>query len=289
MKGGLVLMGLIAVAAVCGSFSPAAGAAVYGSRWFAALLGALVLNTGFCAFTRRPGLGSKRSLRGVSVFLIHISVIVLALSSIWASFAFGSDALRLSQGGEAEAGGKKLVLESVRVERYPDGSVSDWVSSVSWGGDPGEIRVNHPLRSGGTKILQAGYGREYSVSLRLPGEASPRALRVDQGVPVTVSAKDGIAISVAPLGGLEGDSGAAAELSLIGGGKVLQRAQVGIAQAVALGGSGIEIAIGGSKPYAVFIVRKTPGIEALWAGMALLALSSCGLLFGFGATSKKGE
>lgn len=288
MRAGLILMGLVVVAAVVGSLSKAAGEAVYGSWWFASLLGALALNTGFCVFTRLPSLSS---IRGLSAFLIHVSVIVIALASLWASFAFSSEALRVSQGGEAEVDEKKLVLESVRVERYSDGSVSDWVSSVLWGGAERELRVNHPLRSGSTKLLQAGYGREYSVSLLLPGAAEREALRVDQGALVPIRSKDPIAFSVSPPNVLsgKGDSGATALLSLLGGGKLLQSAEVGIGQAVALGESGIEITVEGSSPYAVFIVRRTPGIEALWVGMVLLALSSFGLLFGGRAAPKKGE
>ena len=279
MTFGLVLFGLVAVASIVGSLTPAIGEAVYGSWWFTALLFALVLNTGLCAIVRRPGIGGGkgrggRGLRGWSVFGIHLAILAIAAASLWAGLAFTTERLEVGAGEVFEVEGRTVTFEALEVERYPDGSVSDWVGSLGLEAGTVELRVNHPARIGTSRVLLVSVSREYAMDLMLPGEAEPTAFILPQGafLPLT---RDG-AVTLSVRGGNQAADGTPpVSVILARGGTVLEEVVLAMGERAELGSTGIVAGFDAQRPVASFIVRRTPGIGFLWAGFALLSLAVC--------------
>lgn len=280
MTVGLALFGLIAVAGIIGSINPGLGEAVYGSWWFTALLLGLVLNTGLCAVSRRPGIGKRpggAGLRGWSVFGIHLAILLIAVASLWASLAFSTGRVEVGEGESFEVEGREVTFESLRVERYPDGSVSDWLGRIEAGSGAVDIRVNHPATVGSTRILLAGHSRDFVVALRLPREAEATSTIIPEGAYLPLS-KDG-SIILTVEGVPEGSPGkAVARVVLSKEGKALAEALASEGIPTVLGSTGLEVTVTASKATAAFILRRTPGIGFLWAGFAVLSLAVCGYL-----------
>lgn len=283
METGLALFLLVAAVAIVGSFFPALSEAIYGSWPFAALLAALAANTLACLIAKRPGLDRARSskgaprLRALCVFAIHLSILAIAAAGLWASLAFTSERLDVAEGESFQVEGRSYRLDSIKVDYYPDGSVSDWVSALSCpGGLKGSVRVNHPLSVSGARILQTGYGRRYSVVLSLPKEGVVRNVELDEKALMPLSKDGSVGILLARPASEKG--GRSAELSLVSEGRPLLAATLREGEPAALGDTGIEITLAGSRAYGSYILRRTPGIAALWAAFALLASSVCGLL-----------
>ena len=181
--------------------------------------------------------------------------------------------------------GKTVALLRVDVARYPDGTISDWTSTVTLDGAEREIRVNHPLSSGSAKILQSGYGRAYDISLRLPGDAFPRDILLPQDAALPLTRDGSVELSLSPpLDGLiseameRGESMRSADIVLSGRGRVMQRATAFIGTPVGFGDTGISLTIKADRPYSVLLVRKAPGLWALWASLGILGLSACGAI-----------
>lgn len=280
MTVGLVLFGLIAVAGIVGSINPALGEAVYGSWWFTALLLGLVLNTGLCAVSRRPGIGrqpGRAGLRDWSVFGIHVAILIVAVASLWASLAFSTGRIEVGEGESFEVEGMQVAFDSLRIERYPDGSVSDWVSRIEAGAGPMDIRVNHPAVVGSTRILLAGHSRDFVVALRLPNEAEATSTVIPEGAYLPLSKDGSIVLTVE--GAPEGSPGKAiARIVLSKDGKALVEALASEGITTVLGSTGIEATVTASKAVSIFILRRTPGIGFLWFGFAILSLAVCGYL-----------
>jgi hypothetical protein len=283
MEAGLGLFAIIACVAVVGSFSPLLSDAIYGSWPFAALLIALTANTLACVIIRRPGLsraigaaGTAR-LRALCVFAIHLSVLAVAAAGLWASLEFTTERIDVAEGEAFQVEGRSFKLDSIEVERYADGSVSDWVGRLSGpSGKVGAVRVNHPLRAGDTDILQTGYGQRYSLLLALPKEGVERKVEIDENALLPL-AEDG-SIGIVLKRPETGDDSRSAELALVSGSEALLKARVSEGMPFALDDTGIEITLTGSRAYGSFILRRTPGIAFLWTAFALLAIASSGLL-----------
>jgi hypothetical protein len=293
MEAGLGLFIIIASSAIVGSLSPLLSDAIYGSWPFAALLIALCANTLACTIIRKPGLGRARTaagkarLRALCVFAIHLSVLAIAAVGLWASLEFTTERIDVAEGESFQVEGRSFKLDSIEIERYADGSVSDWVSRLSGpAGQGGAIRANHPLRAGRTNIMQTGYGRRYSLLLALPKEGVERKLEIDEKALLPL-AKDGT-IGIVLRRPETGDEGRTAELALVSRSKTLLKARVSEGIPFALDDTGIEITLAGSRVCGSFILRRTPGIAFLWAAFALLAIASSGLLID-PASRDKGE
>lgn len=287
MTMGLALFGLIAVAGIAGSLSPSLGNAVYGSWWFAGLLVALAINTGLCCLLRRPGLlrkGRSTNLRGYSVFLIHIAILLITAFSLWASFAFSSSSLQVMEGSSFNLEGQSVTLTSIRVERYEDGSISDWVSEIEVAGRLAELRVNHPLTIGSSRLLEAGIEGEYRVEFKKTSDGDFRALDIPQDSFLPLSADSSLGLVFSPRGQVElretragGLVGGIVYVSLIKDGVAIRSLEAVPGHPLRFDELGVEINIIGSRNGASLIVRRTPGLDLLWASFALLGLAVCGL------------
>jgi hypothetical protein len=293
MEAGLSLFALVACVAIAGSLSPALSEVIYSSWPFEALLVLLAANTLACAIARRPGLdrarktAGKARLRALCVFAIHLSVLVIAAAGLWASLAFTTQRIDVAEGEAFQVEGRSFKLDSIGAERYTDGSVSEWLCRVSGpDNEKAEIRVNHPLRTGDTKIMQTGYGHRYSLILALPKEGVERKVEIEEKAFLPL-AKDG-SIGIVLTRPEAGEEGRSVELALVSGDKALFKATISEGSTFALGDTGIDITLAESHAYGNFILRRTPGIAFLWAGFALLAVSACGLLIDPAKAAKLG-
>lgn len=282
MAAGLALFGLVALVSIAGSVVPAWSGAIYGSWWFAILLGALALNTGFCTLRQIPTL-AHGSLRTRVLFVVHASVLVLAAGCLWATLAFRSSTESGRVGDSFVAGGQTWNIDAIEVERYPDGSISDWVTTVSHDGTTHAIRVNVPLEVADDKVLQASYSRNYEVKLEADGHSETFVLPQDVETSLTTDGRIGFAVSP-PRDGLiaaaqeEGELGRTVDLLLTSGGRILQKTAVFEGVPLELGEVGLTITVVRSVPLTTLLVRHTPGIPLVWTGLALLALSVTALM-----------
>jgi len=277
MATGLVLFALVAAASIVGSVIPAWSASLYGSWWFATLIGALVLNTGFCTLRQIPA-ALRGPLRVKVLFLVHTSVLVIALGCLWGTFAFQSTTVSVRVGETFVVAGESWTLEGVKVERYPDGTVSDWISIVQTPAGPQSIRVNFPAETGDAKVLQSGYARDYTVHIDAEGQSTTFELPQDTEAPLTANGLVGLALSP-PRDGLlaaaqdDPEFTRTVDLLLLSQGKILQQTAAFEGVPLAIGDTGLTVTVVSSVPRSSFLIRETPGLWLVWAGLALLASS----------------
>lgn len=277
MAAGLVLFALVAVASIAGSVVPAWGEGLYGSWWFAALIGALVLNTGFCTFRQVPA-----ALRGPArpkvLLVVHTSVLVIALGCLWGTFAFHSSTVSVRAGETFAVADETWTLEGVKVERYPDGTVSDWISTVKTPTGLRSIWVNHPAERGDSKVLQSGYSRDFTVRIDAEGQSTTLELPQDTEAPLTANGLVGLALSP-PRDGLlaaaqdDPTLSRTVDLLLLSQGKILQQTAVFEGVPLSIGDTGLTVTVLSSAARSTLLVRETPGLWLVWTGLALLALS----------------
>jgi hypothetical protein len=277
MPFALILFALVAAVSSIGSLHPALGPAVYRSWWFFGLLFLLVLNTGLCAWNRRAWL-LRGCLRRRVVWVLHVSVVVVAAACSWAAASFRMEQVAVRRGAEFRVGAETWTLREVEVRRYPDGSVSDWISRVQTPAGPKEIKVNHPAVSGGLKVLQSGFQQIYRVAIESGGRMERIELVQDVEVPLSADGLIGFAVSP-PRDGLpakvQAESGAMpfAELLLTSRGRILQRTSLFVGIPLALGDSGLGLTVLEADQESVFLLRSAPGLPFVWVGFALLAAS----------------
>lgn len=126
---------------------------------------------------------------------LHASVVVVAVASSWAAASFRMEQVAVRRGAESRVGAETWTLREVEVRRYPDGSVSDWISRVQTPAGPKEIKVNHPAVSGERKVLQSGFQRIYRVAVERGGRTRTIELVQDLEVPLSADGLIGFALS----------------------------------------------------------------------------------------------
>jgi len=277
MPFALILFALVAAVSSVGSLHPALGPAVYRSWWFFGLLFLLVLNTGLCAWNRRTWL-LRGGLRRRVVWVLHFSVVAVAFACAWAAASFRMEQVAVRRGADFRVGAETWSLGEVEVRRYPDGSVSDWISRVETPAGPKEIRVNHPAVSGELKVLQSGFQRIYRVAIESGGRRQTFEVVQDVEVPLSADGAIGFALSP-PQDGLpakaQAENGALpfVDLLLTRRGRILQRTGLFVGVPLALGDAGLGLTVLEADQESVFLIRRAPGLPFVWGGFALLAAS----------------
>ena len=282
MPFGLGLFLLVAIVSSIASIVPAFGPAIYRSWWFIGILSLLVLNTGLCAWSRRAWL-SRGNLRQRVVWLVHFAVVVVAIGCSWAAATFAMERVTVRPGSSFPVGPETWSLQNVEVERYPDGSVSDWISRVLTPSGPREIRVNHPAGAGDWKVLQSGFQQTYRVSIERDGQRQEIALVQDVEAPLSADGRIGFALSP-PQDGLlakaqqGGESMPFVDLLLTSQGRVLQRTALFVGLPLELGDTDLVLTVLDAAQESVFLIRKAPGLPLVWSGFGLLAVSITALV-----------
>ena len=282
MPFGLGLFILVAIVSSVGSIVPAFGPEIYRSWWFIGILSLLVLNTGLCAWNRRGWL-SRGDLRQRIVWLVHFAVVVVAIGCSWAAAMFAMERVTVRPGSSFLVGSETWSLQNVEIQRYPDGSVSDWISRVLTPSGLREIRVNHPAGSGEWKVLQSGFQQTYRVSIERDGRAQEIALVQDVEAPLSADGRIGFALSPPQEGLLakaqeKGEAMPFVDLLLTSQGRVLQRTALFVGLPLELGDTGLILTVLYAEQESVFLIRKAPGLPLVWGGFALLAVAITALV-----------
>ena len=303
MRLGLSLFGLVLLATILGTLVPGLWPAYQRSAVFAGLLLLAVANTAFCTVRQLPGLGRRRftsarqAFYGWGVWLLHVSIIVIALGG-WGSARYGRDAyLELTVGQTAQlpaelAGGEvvSLRLDDFQTDYHADGTVAEWRSLVSLDrpGRPSQsalIRVNHPLAFGAANLLQSSFGSRYRLELTQDGQR--QAVSVDTGRPVSWTADGRLAIQLDAASPVNSPPpGAAGEVPLeVVGYTVLVDGQPAGSASARFGQSvrvrsGLSFIVQERQAVSGLALRYDPALPLVWAGFGLLSLALVGLLAG---------
>lgn len=276
MPFGLTLFGLVGLASALGSFFPTAEG-WYQSWWFLVLLAALVLNTGFCTF-RQVGWLVRGPGRRRVLFFVHASVLFLALACSWAALTFRSEPITLVEGQPFMVAGEPWTLQTAQVERYADGAVSDWVSTVVTPRGTAAIRVNQPAEWGASKVLQSGYQVRFVVRLDVDGQVREVELDQDVEAPLTADGAIGFAVSPPQEGLLASAQDGievlkTADLMLTSKGRILQKTAVFVGVPLQLGVTGLTLTVVSSQPRSTLLIRTAPGLGVVWLAFLVLASS----------------
>ncbi len=140
-------------------------------------------------------------------FLVHASILLIALGGLYGSLAGFRYAVTLAPGETVAIGtgshpgvGRpfEIRLRGFTTELYPDGRVSDWISSLSVVRDGAElasqdIKVNHPLSFQGISFYQASYTTLYDAERRREGKPQG-TVRAGEKQPIILDEHQGIAV-----------------------------------------------------------------------------------------------
>lgn len=142
---------------------------IYGSWWFLAMWAAF-------AATGTALIIKKKLYRRKSVFLIHLSFIVILLGALlsWLTAESGSMHLRLGEAtsrmktadGKSADIGFKVALKTFRMECYPGTDAPmDYVTEIATSDDLIEISMNHIGYCRGYRFMQSGYDSDMRGSV----------------------------------------------------------------------------------------------------------------------------
>ncbi len=140
-------------------------------------------------------------------FLVHASILLIALGGLYGSLAGFRYAVTLAPGEAVAIGGGsqpgvgppfEIRLRSFTTELYPDGRVSDWISSLSVVRNGTEIanqdvKVNHPLSFQGISFYQASYATLYEAEWRRAGQPAGK-IRAGEKQPIILDEQQGVAV-----------------------------------------------------------------------------------------------
>ncbi len=136
----------------------------------------LAVSLGFCAVHRFVSRIRLSAPRRFGPDLIHLGLLVLICGGLLSALGRQEKTLSLAAGDEASIDSSRLIrLISLDVQRYPDGSPREWVSTVTVSTNGATevaafpIRVNSPLRLRGISIYQTSWETEGILDLRRGG------------------------------------------------------------------------------------------------------------------------
>lgn len=149
----------------------------------------------------------KGQLAPWGTFLVHTSVLLIALGGFYGSLAGFQYSIRLAPGEVVTIGARpnpgvgrpfELRLNSFATELYPNGQVSDWISNLTVVRDGNEVvsqdvKVNHPLSYGGISFYQSSYATFYDIEQRMAGR-SGRTVRAEERQPLILDNRQGLAV-----------------------------------------------------------------------------------------------
>lgn len=140
-------------------------------------------------------------------FLVHASILLIALGGFYGSLAGFRYAVTLAPGEAVTIGDRnhpgvgqpfEIRLQKFTTELYPDGRVSDWISSLSVIRDGAEIanqdvKVNHPLSFQSISFYQASYATLYDAERRREGKPAG-TVRAGEKQPIILDEQQGVAV-----------------------------------------------------------------------------------------------
>lgn len=292
MQVGLVLLVIIGGVAAAAALITQQG--FYHTWFFRTLLALLFFNMLLCTSKRCKAIfSSRRGLRqggwrAFGLFFLHAGLLCVLLGG--AAFSFwGREALVSVAEGETvqmpQALGKgkpfHLHLDDFRIELYPDGSPSQFISRVTLQDQSRkigsfDISVNHPLKYGGVTMYQESYG--WAVRIAFGDSAQGQVLLKDgqfADIPDT-----GYRVrfyryipNYDPSYGMESKNLAPVNprviFSVYEGDERIGVGIAGLGEKVSVG-EGVVFRFVETVPLTTLKVKTDPGIAFVWAGFGLL-------------------
>ena len=236
----------------------------------------------------------KGQLAPWGTFLIHASILIIALGSFYGSMAGFQYSVLLAPGdsvtigaGPYPAPGRpfELRLNTFTTELYPNGQVSDWISNftVTRDGEDAlsqDVKVNHPFSYQGVSFYQASYSNLYEITQQAAGH-NARKLRLEEKQPIILD--DRLGIAVVPLKYLPDFdpkhpmvSQSAQPLNphviymAYSGGRPLGMNAVAIGNPLSIPGSPIELVFNVVQEASGLDVKHDPGLPLVFTGFSIM-------------------
>ncbi len=262
----------------------------------ARLRGALV-SAGFRIWAAGEGClyARKGMVAPWGTFLVHVSILLIALGGFYGSTAGFQYSIQLAPGEAVAIGSGNhpgvgrpfgLRLDAFDTEFYSNGQVSDWISSVTvvQGGRDilsQAVKVNHPLSYQGVSFYQASYASLYALELRSEG-GTVRSVRAGEKQPLIIDERMGIA--VVPLKYLPDFDPRQPMVSrttkpdnphvvfaAYSGGRPLGMNAVKLGEPLKFPGTTVELVFRSVRESSGLDVKYDPGLPLVFAGFAVMA------------------
>ena len=267
---------------------------MYHSAWFIAVLALLAINVVACTVKRLPNIWhqahrDRNSYARLGTVLTHLSVLLILLGGLinaWWGFkgyvevregeAFVVSAAPTS-GEIVQPAGFTVRCDAFRVERYPDGSPKEYVSTLTFlegervALDHRPLRVNHPLSYRGLNFYQTSYGvsARPTIEIKARGTPAPVRMQLAQGEVRPIPG------TAAQLGFMQYQPAAQGEeekilLVLFPSGGSPEPFWLGKQKPAQAGGFTFIIKDLDTRPYTGIQVTRNPGLSLVWVGCSLL-------------------
>jgi cytochrome c biogenesis protein len=265
---------------------------MYHSWWFIAVLALLALNVVTCTVKRLPRIWhqarrDRNSYARFGTLLTHLSILLILLGGLinarWGFKGYvevrEGEAFVVSAaptpGEKPQAAGFVVRCDAFRVERYPDGSPREYVSTLTF--LEGErvilhqrlLRVNHPLSYRGLNFYQASYGVSARPVIEVKGQGVPVRMQLTQGEirPITGTGSR--------LGFMQYQPAAQGEeekvlFVLFPPGSSPEPFWLSKLKPARAGGLIFTIKDLATRPYTGIQVTRNPGMSLVWVGCSLL-------------------
>lgn len=226
---------------------------------------------------------------------VHLAIVVIAAGALIGNlFGFTQSVVvgkeeavpvSLYKTGNEQA---QLTLADFRIEYYPDGSVSEYLSDVTIAADNEQvqqtIKINHPLQFQGITVYQMDYGHQVLARIHKPdGTVLSASWLTDDGKLVIDGEKEITLQMIKYIPDFNPHRPAVSLSPLPNNPKVLyafyqqnQAIDWGVAdfgQRMRLQGNDTWIEFAQVRPYSALDVKSDPGVPVVMAGFLLLSIA----------------
>jgi cytochrome c biogenesis protein len=283
---------------------------MYHSWWFRGVLALLAINVVACTVTRLPAIWRRKprdrnSFARIGTVLTHLSVLLILLggliNALWGFTGYvevrEGEAFAVSgspaPGTVLRPAGFAVRCDAFRVERYPDGSPREYVSTLTFlegervALDHRPLRVNHPLSYRGLTFYQSSYGMRARPIIEVQAQGPPVRMQLAPGevrpIPGTQS----------QLGFMHYQPPAQGEeekvlLVLLASDTSPKPFWLGRQRPAQAGRFTFKMKDLDMRPYTGIQVTRNPGLSLVWVGCALL-IAGMVATFTLRRPPKKGE
>lgn len=255
--------------------------------------------TGFRTWDSQPNriYARKGQIAPWGTLLVHISVLFIASGAFYGSINGFRYTLQLAPGETVVIGSRdypgsgrsfSLALKNFATERYPNGQVSDWISSLEIIQDgktmaAQDVKVNHPLSYQGISFYQSSYTNVYNARVRLSG-LPDQTVQLQEKQPYILDDQQGIAVMPVrylpdfdPHNPMVSRSVNPVNPHIIylayAGGQPLGMNAIPMEKTISLPGSPLEIIFHSVQEASGLEVKYDPGMPVVFSGFILMSLA----------------
>ncbi|MBP1763973.1 MAG: ccsB [Firmicutes bacterium] len=229
--------------------------------------------------------------------LVHISVLLIASGAFYGSVNGFRYTIQLTPGETVVIGSSdypgagqsfSLALKNFATERYSNGQVSDWISSLEIIQDgkttaAQDVKVNHPLSYQGISFYQSSYTNVYQARLRFSG-LPDQTIQLQEKQPYILDDQQGIAVMPVrylpdfdPQNPMVSRSPNPVNPHIIyltyAGGRPLGMNAIPMEKTISLPGSPLEFIFHSVQEASGLEVKYDPGLPVVFSGFILMSLA----------------